>query len=90
MTLSNLRPKSRRKVAAEDEGQVLVRAILNLPTRLRNVFLLNRMASMSYSQIGLHLGMSPEAVQASLAAALVRLTRAVTTSEPSPKDRPET
>jgi len=66
MTLSNLRPKRRRKMLAEDEGQVLVRAILKLPTRLRDVFLLHRMAGMSYSDIGLHLGMTPKAVETSV------------------------
>jgi DNA-directed RNA polymerase specialized sigma24 family protein len=41
------------------------------------------MAGMSYSEIGLHLGMTPKAVETSLAAALVRLTRAVPTSDAS-------
>lgn len=90
MTPSKPRTQTLRKAAAEDEREVLVRAILKLPPRLRDVFLLNRMAGMSYSEIGLHLGIAPKAVQASLAAALVRLTRAVQTIEPSSKDRPET
>ena len=83
MTLSKLRPKRRLKMAAEDEEQVLLRAILKLPTCLRDVFLLHRMAGMTYSEIGLHLGMTQETVQASLAAALLRLTRAVPTCDPS-------
>lgn len=83
MTPSHLRPKTRRRAAAEDERQVLIRAILNLPTRLRDVFLLNRMAGMTYSEIGLHLGMTPKAVETSLVAALVRLARAVPKSDPS-------
>ncbi|MFH1554976.1 MAG: sigma-70 region 4 domain-containing protein [Pseudomonadota bacterium] len=66
---------------AEDEGQVLVRRIMKLPTRLRDVFLLHRMAGMTYAEIGLHIGMTPKAVETSLAAALVRLTRAVPTSD---------
>ena len=86
MTPSKLRPQTRRKAADEGERQVLVPAILNLPRDLRDVLLLHRMAGMSYCQIGLHLGMTPEAVQASLAAALVRLARAVHTSEPSSKN----
>ena len=71
-----------RKGPTEDYGEVLVRAILKLPARLRDVFLLHRMAGMTYIEIGLHLGMTPETVQASLAAALVRLMRAVPTSAP--------
>lgn len=81
MTAPKPRPQTRRKVATIDEKQVLVRAILKLPTRLRDVFLLHRMAGMSYSDIGLHLGLTPKAVETSLAAALVRLMRAVPTSD---------
>ncbi|TAJ53883.1 MAG: sigma-70 family RNA polymerase sigma factor [Brevundimonas sp.] len=87
MTPSKPPPRARRKVPAEDERQVLVRAILKLPTRLRDVFLLHRMAGMSYSEIGLHLGMTPKAVETSLAAALVRLMRAVPTSDPSSENQ---
>lgn len=87
MTPSTPQPKACRKGPAEDEGQRLVRAILKPPVRLRDVFLLHRMAGMTYSEIGLHLGMHPETVQALLAAALVRLTRAVPTSDPSLKIR---
>lgn len=82
MMPSNPRPKTCCKAAAKGERQILVQAILKLPTRLRDVFLLHRMAGMSYSEIGLHLGMTPEAVETSLAAALVRLMRAVPTSDP--------
>lgn len=82
MTPLHLRPKTRRRAAAEDERQVLIRAILKLPIRLRDVFLLHRMAGMTYSEIGLHLGMTPKAVETSLAAALVRLTRAVPPRDP--------
>lgn len=83
MTLSKPQPQTRRKAAAKDERQVLAQAIVKLPRDLRDVFLLHRMAGMSYSEIGLHLGMTPKAVETSLVAALVRLTRAVPTSDPS-------
>jgi len=42
---------------------------------------------MTYIEIGLHLGMTPETVQASFAAALVRLMRAVPTSDPSSENQ---
>lgn len=87
MIPSTPRPQAGREATAEDEGQVLVRAILKLAIRLRDVFLLHRMAGMSYSDIGLHLGMTPKAVETSLAAALVRLTRAVPTSDPSSENQ---
>lgn len=81
MSTSKPRPKTRPNRRAEDDGQVLVGAILKLPVGLRDVFLLNRLAGMTYGEIGLHLQMTPEAVEASLAAALVRLTRAAGVSE---------
>lgn len=87
MIPSKPRPKTHRKRPTEHDGQVLVRAILKLPTGLRDVFLLNRMAGMTYTEIGLHLGMAPKAVETSLAAALVRLTQAVTASDASSKNR---
>lgn len=87
MTPSKPRPQPPRKAAAKDERQVLVRAILKLPTRLRDVFLLHRMAGMTYPEIGLHLGMTPKAVEISLAAALLRLMRAVPTSDPSSENQ---
>lgn len=83
MTSSKPRPRAGRKGPTEDHGKVLVRAILKLPSRLRDVFFVHRMAGMTYSEIGLHLGMTPKAVETSLAATLVRLTRAVPTSEPT-------
>lgn len=85
MTPSKPRPQTRRKAAAEDERQVLVRAILKLPLDMRDVFLLHRMAGMTYAEIGLHLGTTPKAVETALAAALVRLMRAVAVSDPSSK-----
>ena len=85
ITPSTPQPKARRKGPAQHDGQRLVRAILELPARLRDGFLLHRMAGMTYPEIGLHLGMTPETVQASLADALVRLMQAVPTGTPSSK-----
>lgn len=73
------KPHSRRRV--RDNGQALSGAILRMPPDLRDVFLLNRMAGLTYEQTGFHLGIAPEAVQAKLAAALVRLTRVIRASE---------
>ena len=87
MIPSKPRPKTRRKRPTKDDGQVLVRAILKLPIDLRDVFLLNRMAGMTYTEIGLYPGMAPKAVETSLAAALGRLTQAVTASDASLKNR---
>lgn len=63
----------RRRRARANGKRVLVKAILRLPRNLRDVFLLHRMAGLSYGEIGVRLGMEPEAVKAGLADALVRL-----------------
>lgn len=80
MTVLKPRPNhhSRRRVKDDD---ALTRAILRLPTDLRDVFLLHRMVGMTYDQIGLHMGMEPGAVQAALSVAMVRLMRAARVSE---------
>lgn len=87
MTRLSLPAKSRCKLAEEDERQVLLRAILRLPPRLRDVFLLHRMAGMTYPEIALHLGMTPKAVERSLAAALVRLRKAVPLGNPTSENQ---
>ena len=71
----------RRRRRQPDEKRILVRAILRLPADLRDVFLLHRMARLSYEQIGEHLGMERDAVQARLAEALAWIVRAT----PSPE-----
>lgn len=78
MTASKPRPKRRRTRSSAD---VLKVAILRLPTNLRDVFLLHRFGCLTYGEIGLRLGLAPEAVQARFAAALVRLARTVRISE---------
>lgn len=59
------------------ERQILVRAIRRLPRRCRAVFVLYRFTGMPLEQIAEHLGIHQQAVEARLAAALVRLSRAV-------------
>lgn len=68
----------RLREAPEDrERRVLVRAIRQLPPDCRDVFLLHRFAVLSLEQIGEHLGIDQQAVEARFAEALVRLSRAV-------------
>lgn len=59
------------------ERQVLVTAIRRLPRRNRDVFVLHRFAAMPVEQIAVHFGMDTKAVEAHLAEALGRLSRAV-------------
>ncbi|WP_426020716.1 RNA polymerase sigma factor [Brevundimonas sp. DWR2-3-1b1] len=59
------------------ERQILLRAIQGLPRRYRDVFVLHRFAEMTLERIAEHLGIEERAVEASLAEALFRLSRAV-------------
>lgn len=74
------KPRAKRRRARRSED-VLKAAILRLPTNLRDVFVLHRFGGLTYDEIGLHLGITPEAVQAALAAALARIARTVRITE---------
>ena len=74
------KPRQRRR-RARSSADVIKVAILRLPTRLRDVFVLHRFGGMTYDEIGLHLGIPPEAVKAAFSSAMVRLAGAVRTSE---------
>ncbi|MBK1969758.1 MULTISPECIES: sigma factor-like helix-turn-helix DNA-binding protein [Brevundimonas] len=65
-----------RRSAAADQKNALARAILQLPADLRDVFLLHRMAGLSYEEISQQLGIERTVVQAYLAEALARIVRA--------------
>ncbi len=81
MIASKPRPRRRSRRRAKDDHKVLLRAILRLPVDLRDVFVLHRMAGMTYGEISVHLDMDPEAVEANLAAALLRIMKAVGSAE---------
>lgn len=68
-------PSRRRPIrpAKPDDNRALVRAILQLSPDRRDVFLLHRMAGMSYEEIGSHLEMAPDDVQTNLAEAMAEL-----------------
>ena len=68
--------RSLRRSAAADQKRALVRVILQLPTDLRDVFLLHRMAGLSYEEISQQLGIERDVVQAYVAEALARIVRA--------------
>jgi len=65
LTALKVRRKRRaRRGPPSGERQALIQAIAELPPEARDVFLLHRMAGLRYDEIGLHLNMSPVAVQA--------------------------
>lgn len=72
---------SRRRKRGPDGKRILVKAVLRLPTDLRDVLLLHRMAGLSCEQIGAHLGMETGVVQAHLAEALAQLIQAIPRSK---------
>ena len=82
--MNRQKASSRRSLgrsAAADPKRALIRAILQLPTNLRDVFLLHRMAGLSFDEIGQQLGIERTVVQAYLAEALARIVRAVPPNE---------
>lgn len=68
--------RSLSRSAAADQKRALSKAILQLPADLRDVFLLQRMAELSFEEIGQQLGIKRAVVQAYLAEALARIVRA--------------
>jgi len=70
-----------RRSAVPDHKLALARAILQLPIDLRDVFLLHRIAGLSYEEIGQQLGIERGVVQAYLAEALARIVRAAPPTE---------
>ncbi|MNS94602.1 RNA polymerase sigma factor [compost metagenome] len=69
-------PRFLSRSAAADQKRTLASVILQLPADLRDVFLLHRMAGLSFEEIGQQLGIERTVVQAYLAEALARIVRA--------------
>ncbi|KRF02094.1 hypothetical protein ASG87_11465 [Frateuria sp. Soil773] len=68
-------PTHEQRVAGEQELAVIRELILRLPERCRQVYLLNRIEGMSYSEIARHCGISVKAVEKHVAKALVALRK---------------
>ncbi|QYC10171.1 sigma factor-like helix-turn-helix DNA-binding protein [Brevundimonas nasdae] len=73
---SVLRRRPRRS-AEEPQRRIFVRAIRRLPRACRDVFVMHRFAGMSLDEISDQLRIDQQAVEARLAEALVKLSRAV-------------
>ena len=72
--LPNEEPSHEQRTATEQELVALQRALLRLPDRCREVYLLNRIEGMSYTEIAEHCGISVKAVEKHVSRAL-RLLR---------------
>ena len=63
-------PSADREIAAQQDLDVLYRAIEQLPPKCRNVFLLSRVKRMTYPQIAAHCGISVKMVEKHISHAL--------------------
>lgn len=68
--LPSQEPAHDQRVATEQELAIVRAAILQLPARCRQVYLLNRINGMSYTQIARHCGISVKAVEKNIGRAL--------------------
>ncbi|WP_343123612.1 sigma-70 family RNA polymerase sigma factor [Lysobacter sp. Root690] len=66
-------PAHDQRVATEQELALVRAAIMQLPTRSRQIYLLNRINGMSYTQIARHCGISVKAVEKNIGRALALL-----------------
>lgn len=70
MSLASSEPSHDQRIAHEQELVLVRAAILQLPERCRQVYLLNRIDGLSYSQIANHCGISVKAVEKHIGKAL--------------------
>ena len=78
-TLASPEPSHEQRIATQQELVVLQGVLLGLPLRCRQIYLLNRIEGMSYTEIAEHCGISVKAVEKHISKAL-RLLRERLTS----------
>jgi RNA polymerase sigma-70 factor (ECF subfamily) len=71
--LPSQEPSHDQRVATEQELALVRAAIMQLPMRSRQIYLLNRVNGMSYTQIARHCGISVKAVEKNIGRALALL-----------------
>lgn len=71
--LASLEPSHDQRIEHEQELALVRAAILQLPERCRQVYLLNRLEGLSYTQIAQHCGISVKAVEKHIGKALAML-----------------
>ncbi|TDR48636.1 RNA polymerase sigma-70 factor (ECF subfamily) [Tahibacter aquaticus] len=72
-----------KRISDQQELALIRDTILQLPQRCRQVYLLNRIEGMSYSEIARHCGISVKAVEKHIAKALVTLRERVARADMS-------
>lgn len=68
--LSSPEPSHEQRIATQQELALLQRVLLGLPPRCRQIYLLNRIEGMSYTEIAEHCGISVKAVEKHISKAL--------------------
>ncbi len=66
-----------QQIATQQEFARVQKALLGLPTRCRDIYLLNRIEGMSYPEIAQHCGISVKAVEKQISKALALLRRSL-------------
>lgn len=75
-------------VGADQEMQLLLRAVQSLPERCRQVFTLRKVYGLSYKEIAAYLKISPHTVEAQLTKSMQRCAQALGRSAPGrPRER---
>ena len=84
-TLASPEPSHEQRIATQQELAVLQGVLLGLPLRCRQIYLLNRIEGMSYTEIAGHCGISVKAVEKHISKALRLLReRLAACNHPSP------
>lgn len=80
--LASPEPSHEQRIATQQELAELRGALLGLPMRCRQIYLLNRIEDMSYTEIADHCGISVKAVEKHISKALRLLRERLTASNP--------
>lgn len=75
--MASSEPAHEQQIASQQEFAQVQKALLRLPQRCRDIYLLNRIEGMSYPQIAVHCGISVKAVEKQISKALLLLRKSL-------------